>query len=796
MIKSLLLGCFVVTELVIQTPVYAQNSNSPPVPNDTDRAIVIPAQLAIRDYVAQIRLNGALTELTIPVVRVDGLGWLIAVEDYKRLRLLNAKASYVVRGDQELISLDRTRGIAVLFNERKVELDITAGVSQFEASRLDAVIEKPAPNLLKQWGGYFNYEATAAKIKNSTSEQPNAGVSAEAVLFSPWGSLVHQTIASRTETGQNNVARLDSYFQRDFPEQGLRLRIGDNVTSSGSWGRSLRFGGIKLGTDFSVRPDLITLPGVSISGASAVPSVVDVFVNGNLQGRYNLAAGPFSVDRVPVVSGSGTVRMVIRNALGLEQTIEAPFFRTSSQLDKGISDYSIEAGLLREQFAINGNQYTEGVATANWRYGFTSELTTELRGEYSKSNQALGVGITFPVLGGHAISPSVAISRNETGQRGWSGLLGYSFSGQALRFAARLERSSENFQPVGAQLSRLAPRHNIAISGGYRFTQNSDLGFAFTDTKERSGTSQSVVSINASTKLLRDLILTASVSRVEFEQVASNFASIQLYWSGENLLYGSLTSQATRERNHTNRYDAARLGSNMDSAGGTAWELEAATQDRYRARATYLGSAGQIRVEHQQQSLATAGTQSAQRVTVSGAIVAAGGTVVPARTIEDSFILVQAEPEAGASVFRAGGKSENLDRNGNLVLNRIQPYRENTIRVNAENLGLDVTLNSPNLKASVPARAGAVVQLGIKRSLPVTFALMFGGRPVGVDTKLIINGQKVQVGEQGLVFLQEAQPLNQLSVEMIDGAKTLTCKASFEVKNVEAMADLGKIVCQ
>jgi outer membrane usher protein len=650
--------------------------------------------------------------------------------------------------------------------------------------------------LLKQWGGYFNYEATAAKISNSTTDQPNAGLSAELVLFSPWGSLVHQAIASRSESGQSKVARLDSYFQRDFPGQGLRLRIGDNVTSSGAWGRSLRFGGIKLGTDFSVRPDLVTLPGVTISGASAVPSVVDVFVNGNLQGRYNLAPGPFSVDRVPVVSGSGTVRMVVRNALGLEQTIEAPFFRTNSQLDKGISDFSIEAGLLREQFATEGNQYSERVATANWRYGLTSELTTEVRGEYSRKNQAIGAGVTFPILGGHAISPSVAISRNELGQRGWSGLLGYSFSGQALRFAARLERNSENFQPVGAQLSRLAPRYNIALSGGYRFSQNSDVGVAFTDTKDRSGFNQSVLSLNASTKLMRDLILIASISRVEFEQTASHLASLQLYWSGDGLLYGSLTSQANRERNLINRYDVARVGSNMDSAGGSSWELEAASQDRYRARASYLGSAGQIRVEHQRQNVATDQTQTVQRITVNGALVAAGGSIVPARTIDDSFILVQAEPGAGASVFRAGGKSENLDRNGNLVLNRVQPYRENAIRVNAENLGLDVTLNSPNLKASVPSRAGGVVQLGIKRSLPVTFALMFNGQPAGVGSKLSINGQKVLVGEQGLVFLQDAQPLNELNAEIIDGAKRQTCKARFEVKNVEAMADLGKIVCQ
>jgi outer membrane usher protein len=790
------IACLFLLVLVAHGSVQAQAAGSQTSVRGGNQTFVIPIQLPIQDYVAQIRLNGALTDFTVPVVRVEGLGWLMDLEDFKRLRLVNAKPSYAVRGEQELVSLDRTRGIAVLFNERKVELDVTAGVSQFETSRIDAVTEKPNPTLLKQWGGYFNYEATATKSRSAAISQPTVAGSAEAVLFSPWGSLVHQVLASKNDLGESTIARLDSYFQRDFPEQGLRLRIGDNVTSSGAWGRSLRFGGFKIGTDYSVRPDLVTLPGVSVAGASAVPSVVDVFVNGTLQGRYNVAAGPFSVDRVPVVSGTGTVRLVVRNALGLEQTIEAPFFRTNTQLEKGVSDYSIEAGVLREQFSITSNRYTEPVAVANWRYGLNSELTTELRSEYSKKNIALGAGLTFPVPGGHSVSPSVAISRNESGQRGWSGLLGYGFSGQALRFAARFERNSENFQPVGAFLARQAPLSKIAVSGGYRFSNNTDIGLAFTDTKERTGTSQSILSINSSIRLTRDIILSASISRIEFDQVSSHLASIQFYWTSDGSLYGSLSSQATNELNRTSRYNVARVGSNLDTAGGASWELEAASQDRYRARASYLGSAGQLRIEHQQQSSSLATSQSVQRVSVNGAIVVAGGSVVPSRTIDDSFILVQAEPTVGASVFSSGGSSENLDRNGNLVLNRVQPYRESTIRVNAEKLGLDVTLTSPDLKTAVPARAGGIVKLGLKRSLPVTFELLFNGKPVVVETVLTINGEKVPVGEQGLVFLQDAQPLNQLRAEIGYGAQKQVCNATFEVKNVQTMADLGKIVCQ
>ncbi len=752
--------------------------------------------LAIQDYVAQIRVNDSLTDLTVALVRVDGLGWLMATDDFNRLRLVNAKVSHAVRGEQDLISLDRTQGIKVLFNERTVELNITAGASQFATSRVDAKQEKIAPTLLSNWGGYLSYEATAANIKNSDFVAPSIAATAETVLFSPWGSLVHQQLAVRSDDGKNSTARLDTYYQYDFPESGLRLRVGDNVSSAGSWGRSLRFGGIKLGSDFSLRPDFITLPGVSVSGSAAVPSVVDVFVNGSLQGRYSVPAGQFSVDRVPVVSGAGTVRMVVRNTLGIEQAIEAPFFRISTQLEEGVSDYSVEAGLLREQFATNNSQYTDRVAIANWRYGLTPNLTTELRTEYSKKNKAIGLGANFPLGASHAFSPSVAFSQNELGQRGWSGLLGYSFSGQALRFAARIEKNNAYFSSIGGLADRLSASQRVVMSGGYRFSQDSDIGFVYSDTKERSGLHQTIISLNASTKLLPKVILTGSISRVLFEQSTSNSASLQLYWSGDGTRYASLSHQAIDERDRSSQYAVARLGASMDSGGGTSWELEAGTQERLRARASYLGSAGQVSLEHRQQGSTALGNQSTQRITVSGSVVAAGGSIVPARLIDDSFILVQAEPGTGASILRSGGQVEHLDRNGNLVINRVQPYRENTIRVNAENLDLDVTMGSPNVKASVRSKAGGVVQLGIKRSNPVTFTLVHKGVAVRTNTKAKVNGISVVVGSQGLVYLADAQPINQLIAEISNGSDTQTCSARFDLKSAEAMADLGKIACE
>ena len=53
------------------------------------------------------------------------------------------------------------------------------------------------------------------------------------------------------------------------------------ISAAGAWGRSVRFGGIQFGTNFSTQPTLVTTPLLFAQGEAIVPSTVDVFVNGS-----------------------------------------------------------------------------------------------------------------------------------------------------------------------------------------------------------------------------------------------------------------------------------------------------------------------------------------------------------------------------------------------------------------------------------------------------------------------------------------------------------------------------------
>jgi outer membrane usher protein len=71
------------------------------------------------------------------------------------------------------------------------------------------------------------------------------------------------------------------------------------------------------------------------SGTATVPSTVDVFVNNSLVTSSQLPPGPFVIDRLPTMSGTGDVSVVVRDALGREQVVTQTFYSSTTLLAGG-----------------------------------------------------------------------------------------------------------------------------------------------------------------------------------------------------------------------------------------------------------------------------------------------------------------------------------------------------------------------------------------------------------------------------------------------------------------------------
>ncbi|OXH88115.1 hypothetical protein CA830_21265, partial [Burkholderia multivorans] len=89
--------------------------------------------------------------------------------------------------------------------------------------------------------------------------------------------------------------RFDTSWSRSDPARPSTTQIGDAISGSLAWTRSVRLGGLQWRSNFALRPDLVTFPIPSLSGSAAVPSAVDLYINNVRQYTGNVPSGPFII---------------------------------------------------------------------------------------------------------------------------------------------------------------------------------------------------------------------------------------------------------------------------------------------------------------------------------------------------------------------------------------------------------------------------------------------------------------------------------------------------------------------
>ena len=191
--------------------------------------------------------------------------------------------------------------------------------------------------------------------------------------------------------GREETLLLNTYWEQHFLSNATTLRIGDSFTGSDILGGFARITGVHWQSNFDVRPSLLTQPEYEFSFQSRVPGTVEIFRDGVLAGRQDFESGTVTLEQLPP-SVNGDVRLVIRNSLGEEQVIYAPFFGDAAQLRKGLARWSVSAGALRDSNQVLKDQKA---ASFNVTYGLSNRTNLIASGGYTEAVQTAAVGTRF-----------------------------------------------------------------------------------------------------------------------------------------------------------------------------------------------------------------------------------------------------------------------------------------------------------------------------------------------------------------------------------------------------------------
>jgi outer membrane usher protein len=700
-----------------------------------------------------VRINGQDTGDTVLVLqRGDDGAVLVAGEDLRRWRLHLPAVAPVEHGGATYYPLDVIPGLSYQVDASTQTLHVEAAPARFETTTL--ALARPGlrePPLSPPPGGFLNYDLLATRSRDQTT----ASGLFELGVFGPWGIGLSNFVA-RAPGDDSPLVRLDTTWTLDRPEQIARLRLGDAISRAGSWGRSVRFGGIQWGTDFTVQPGFVTFPQPGLRGEAVLPSTVDVYVNDALRMRRDVPSGPFSLLELPVVTGRGEAHVVVRDLLGREQVLSVPFHVSPRLLRAGLHDYSYELGLVREDFGIASNEYGRAVAVATHRLGLSDRLTGEVRGELLQDQRTLGVAGAWlwPELG--VFTGTVAGSDSD---RGAGALLTLGFERQARRvsFGGNVRLTTEAFSQLGLPPEQFAPQR-LAQAFVTLATRTSG-SFALRYTQQAFRDQEDLKLVNASYSL--------GLGRLGF----LSFSMLRFLAPEPETIYSAIFTRSLGRRTSAS-VSASAQGDTKEGQVQVQRSLPVGSGFGYRLRA---GAADSDLREAAFSARSNVGTYTleagrAQRQTVlrasaSGGAAWLGGSAFLSRRITDSFAVVEVPDHPGVRIYANNQPVAVTGADGRALVPQLRAYEGNLLRIEQADLPLDTQVDAVEIEAVPAFRSGMQVRFPIKRSHgALVIVVLENGKPLPAGAVAQIAGAEEQfpVGLRGEVYLTGLAADNQV----------------------------------
>ena len=634
-------------------------------------------------------------------------------------------------------------------------------------------------------GGFLNYDLRYDRSAGLTSLGANweVGVFGRAGLF---------TSSFFTGNNDRGTIRLDTTFRRDDPERITSAVAGDTITRAGSYGASVRMGGLQYQRNFGNAPLLITYPSADVAGTAVVPSTVDIYIGNAKAYSTDVKPGPFSVQNLPVPVGAGNVRVVVRDVFGKETLAVVPYVRYDAMLKQGLHDFSYEAGFLRRNYAVTSNEYSDFAAVATHRYGVTDRLTLEGRAEAMADRGNLGglIQMTVPVLGLVGIGGAVSAG-NGTGK------LGKAFFQRNERnwsIGAAAQQQSQNYMDIASDPGQIRTLGTRQVAASARVGERHWLNVLGLRTTDQTG-EFNTATLGWSYSLTPSATLTASLSRFSGTLQATNnvFSILLALPLGERDFATASVERRTNPSETNVLLNASRNLLETDSFGYRVLAGEQSNARRLELGAFMRTGVGEFGIE-----AADSFGVTATRAYARGGIAAVSGEWRISRYLDQSFAMVKVGDFPDVRVYSNGQPVGKTDASGVTVIPRVSGFLPSLIAFEAEDIPLEGSFAENRKHVKIANRMGVLLDMGVLRRLSATLTLIEpGDRPVpaGASARVGEADEEFPVARQGRVYvsgLDRGKP-NVLQVRIGERA----CRATVVLPaDFASGSTLGSFICQ
>ncbi len=740
----------------------------------------------------------------------------------------------VPSGDGTLVPLASLPGVAVRLDQAAQRLFVTAANDRLLPELVQAGAGETAASLYKVesgTGATLDYDLTGT----SSGGQNGASGLFDLRAFSPWGVASTGVLAvagfgsaggAGGGRGAYSAVRLNSTYVFSDPDRQRRYRLGDLISGGLDWTRPLRLGGIQINSDFSLRPDLVTFPLPAVGGSVAVPSTLDVLVNGTRLLSRQVRPGPFQVPQLPVVSGAGSVELTVTDPLGRQVTTTLPFYASASLLAPGLQTYSVEVGAVRRNYGVYSVDYGGIAGAATYRRGIASFLTVETHAEGAAGVAMGGAGVLLNVFD-YAIANFSASTSHAAG-RG----LGAQFSagvqrqGRVLSLGASATIAGRGFRDVAAANGDPVPRRRISANAGLALGRYGSLGVAysgldrdtapapvrflapvgsvFSDGALGSGgfisSSGGIVSFTPAQK--SHIVSASYTTRLgRFSFYATGYRDM-VRQGGSGALFGVTLplggrssaglSAGSGSSGNSVQVQAAQSVTAIDEWGYQINADRSATTTHGFAELDYKSPWAQLSA-----GVDRSGRQTTYRGGARGALSFVDRGLFASNTIDDSFAIVDTGVP-GIRVLDENRVIGRTNRSGRLLLPDLRSFELNHIAIDPLDVPTDASVPTTTRDVRPQDRSGVVVRFPVTKSRGALLRLVDAAGvavPVGSAATLEATGAVVPVGFDGEAFAEGlVARQNRLLVVRPDGKR---CVAVFDYTAIPGdIPVIGPLQCK
>lgn len=786
-----------------------------------EAAVAASSPAQSETIVLRVRLN-SLDKGDLFVERTPEGDFLIKVQDLKAMGLKDPPGKLVTVDGEPFISLRSMHGVTFDFQEKGLALNITVDPRLLPSQTFVQQGQRTGPRGAVPEGNsaFFNYALNASAGDATATD---VGFAGELGVRLGDYLLLSDTNTVRAADGQRKFVRLMSSVTHDDREDLRRTVIGDFFTPSRDFSTGVNLGGVSVSKLYGLNPYFVQFPTKSVGGTVALPSDLEVYLDGQRIRTERLQPGEFQLNDILAYGGARDVQLVLRDSFGRVQQLSYSFYFSDQPLRRGLHEYSYSAGAMRRGYGTASNQYGPAAFTMFHRYGFTDALTLGLRAEATK--ELFNAGPLATIELGNAGVASLALAGSAiAGHRGASGLASYNYQTGGWSIGTSLRRDWREYASLGDPPTVTNRKLEGNVSVSYNLSKRGTISLSHSFLSTRDGIAASaatperpfnisaldsshVTALSYSAPLVSGrATFSATLSHIKDKTSPQGrneaFVGVNVYLEKD---YSIATSY---QRDNNSNTESVQVTKNQPIGEGLGFVLSGSRVSdpsgqslQFKSNIQYNAPVAILRADLGRNRDQLGRTLNDYRVSVAGGLGYVDGTVGFGRPITDSFGIVKVGEVAGVEVSVNGQPMGKTNAQGKVFVPTLSAYFDNDVSIAPESVPIDYSIAATKKTVSPSLRSGAVVDFAVTKLQALTGKLKYQQagtiKPLEFqEISIEVDGKKntFETGRGGEFYLENLKPGTYAARVQVDGKPCL-----FDIvipTSEETFVELGDLTCR